>query len=154
MLYVFSDRTSCYGNSMNCCEALLEATKVITRCQCKSPGFCPVIKCTLNAHGHALCKGIPGYYELWTTNGGAPCTGIGELHPLVFGLGDIVAWIIRKLTFNRIKPCTGCKSRMAYLNRFQIWPIPWSKSECIQIAIVCVNLLQKAWRFIRPDHSE
>jgi len=32
--------------------------------------------------------------------------------------GDWLAWIIKRVTFGRVKPCTGCRTRAAAMNRW------------------------------------
>ncbi len=48
-------------------------------------------------------------------------------NPIVWrlGIGDLVAWTIRVVTFGRLKMCDGCEGRKAWLNRFRLWP--WGK---------------------------
>lgn len=41
------------------------------------------------------------------------------------GLGDIVAGAIKVATFGLVKPCGGCKGRIAKLNRAVRIPLPW-----------------------------
>jgi hypothetical protein len=43
-----------------------------------------------------------------------------------YGLGDLVEWLIRKATFGRLRPWTGCncQARKAKLNKIQLWPLP------------------------------
>lgn len=110
---------------MSCnCQALLEASRNLTGCQCSGPGYCRILKCELNQHGFERCRGDIRYHELWTKRGGAPCVGLGEASPaaIVFGLGDLVAWMIRVVTFGRVRPCAGCKSRIAWLNsKLTLW---------------------------------
>ena len=36
------------------------------------------------------------------------------------GLGDIVEDTIKKITFNRVKPCASCKRRKAFLNSIKL----------------------------------
>lgn len=110
---------------MSCCEKIIEASRVMTDCECKAPGYCPVLKCTLNDYGHQLCRGTPGYIEFWKQNGGAPCmegdANASKGHR-VFGLGDAVAWLIRLVSFGLVTMCESCKGRKMWLNRhFPLW---------------------------------
>jgi hypothetical protein len=36
------------------------------------------------------------------------------------GLGDVVEDVIKKVTNNRIKACSGCQKRKAILNKFKL----------------------------------
>ncbi len=145
---------------MSCsdCEIIIAAAERITPCMCDQPGFCPVIGCTLNAHGHKLCRTTPGYHEHWKQNGGAPCMEPEAGQPVGIGLGDVVAWAIHKLARGDEQRMTAwgiradrllerlsrgrfkanangtcnCDQRRAWLNaHFSIWPIrwPWRRSR-------------------------
>jgi|TARA_Y100001973_G_C5198008_1_gene335641 hypothetical protein len=41
------------------------------------------------------------------------------------GLGDIISWLIKVVTFGLLKECASCKKRKEFLNRLIFW-----KKEC------------------------
>ena len=42
------------------------------------------------------------------------------------GLGDTVEWLIKKITFGRVKPCAACKGRRSRLNRLVPYGHSWA----------------------------
>lgn len=36
------------------------------------------------------------------------------------GLGDVVEKVIKKVTFNKVKACGGCKKRKEFLNKLKL----------------------------------
>lgn len=108
------------------CDAIIAAAERLTECECKEPGYCPKIGCTLNEYGFHLCKTRPQYHKLWVSVGGAPCMeGPPGAVPTAtgLGLGTVLKWIAFVLTLGYIKPCVSCQSRMAWLNAHcQLWP--------------------------------
>jgi ADP-heptose:LPS heptosyltransferase len=42
--------------------------------------------------------------------------------PRVAGIGDVVETVIKTVTFNKVRPCGGCRRRRNVLNRILSWP--------------------------------
>jgi len=42
------------------------------------------------------------------------------------GLGDIVSWLIRVVTFGFIKECDDCRKKKEWLNKIRLW----KKCDC------------------------
>lgn len=116
----------CYfhGDGMSCGCNLLEAAKAMTGCVCSGPGFCERHKCRKNNHLFSLCHDDPRYFEMWE-NSAFPCPDNVKPVPktIRFGLGDLVAVVVRIATFGFVKPWPGCgcDKRKAWLNRVVLW---------------------------------
>ena len=42
------------------------------------------------------------------------------------GLGDIISWLIKVVTFGLLKECASCKKRKEFLNKL----IFWKREDC------------------------
>jgi hypothetical protein len=78
-----------------------------------------------------LCKTNINYFNLYEQGKGQGqanrAAAAARFH---LGLGDVVAFLIRIVTFGLLKMCSECESRKQRLNRrFPLWPIhwPWGK---------------------------
>lgn len=104
------------------CTCLKDAMETVTGCVCPVAGKCERHNCNKTAHHHKLCRTRPDYFELWET-GRFPCPesmpGMAN-QPAGRGLGDVVAAVIRFVTFGKLKPSPGCgcEKRKAWLNHF------------------------------------
>lgn len=111
-----------YGDRMTCCEKIIAAAETRTPCECAASGFCPLHKFTTTQREWELCRTRNDYFALWAS-GSSPQhdrerATSGE-PPLWYPrFGNWTAKAIRVATFGLIVPCTGCKGRMAALNRF------------------------------------
>jgi hypothetical protein len=115
-----------HGDIVNeCCDELLNAAEKMTPCECAVAGWCARHQLNKVPHFHMLCKTNIGYFEQYERGEGPGQIVGGKRSCRRIGLGDIVAWLIKVATFNRIKMCLACRSRRTRLNRFQIWPYPW-----------------------------
>lgn len=93
-----------------------------TGCECDAPGFCQRHRCSKPPHLHMLCRSHMHYFMLWE-RGDGPCID-REPFPQVVGLGDLLEWLFRIVTFNLLRPRPGCRcaNRKAWLNRtFPFW---------------------------------
>jgi hypothetical protein len=106
---------------------MIAATEILTPCECPIAGYCPRHKCEKVPHWHWLCKTQPDYFDAWERGEGPGQIQAGDgLGPgRRLGLGDVVAWAIRRATLGRLRICEPCSRRKAWLNRhFPIWPLP------------------------------
>ncbi|HEY2250899.1 MAG TPA: hypothetical protein VGH74_07545 [Planctomycetaceae bacterium] len=122
---------------MSCCDRLIEAAGTTTPCECPVAGYCARHKCDKGSHFHRLCKTSIQYfaqYENFAT-GLSDFPGPGQVvipagpRRFSLGLGDVVAWCVRFVTFGQVALCPGCQGRKARLNRVRLWPIPWPWSN-------------------------
>jgi len=121
---------------MSCCDKIIKAASLDegSPCECVPTEFPFACSrhpgCPKNEHYFHLCKTRLDYY-LGYEQGKSPCYHEeGHIPQFKIGLGDLLAWLIRIVTFGRIVPCSTCNSRKARLNsRFPLWPIcwPWRK---------------------------
>ena len=104
------------------CDCLIEAAATMTACECESPGFCQRHACRKNGHLHDLCRKDPRYFAMWEA-GTFPCPEKAEVQRSRFGFGDLVALLIRWVTFGYMKQSAscGCAKRKEWLNRITIW---------------------------------
>lgn len=96
-----------------------------TKCQCENPGYCQLLRRVedppegrkMSEVRHKECRERPGWFEMFL---GESIAG-GNLRPRgrAFrrhqGLGDTVAWFLKKLGFRQKKTC-GCEKRQKKLN--------------------------------------
>lgn len=106
---------------MSCCEKIVEAASTATPCECEESGFCARHQCHKVAHFHHLCRSNIGYFEQYE-KGIGPGQNL-KPPPLTIGIGDVVAFLIRVLTFGLVKMCRSCQGRKAWLNRIRLWPL-------------------------------
>ncbi len=116
---------------MSCCDKIIEAASQQTPCECIAPGYCERHNCNKTQHHFTLCKNRIDYFNAYERGVGP---GQRKLMPVprqfVVGLGDVAAFLIRLVTFGRLKMCPDCKARKARWNRAcPLWPIrwPWGK---------------------------
>lgn len=108
---------------MSCeCKTLLDTAQVITGCECNPTGeektfYCARHDCRKTMHHAKLCRSQPQYFGFWE-RGEGHC--LGEQAPVMFGLGDAVAWLLSKIGINPWPGC-GCQGRKAWLNRITLW---------------------------------
>lgn len=110
---------------MSCgCEAIVEAATKATECECSAEkGHCQRHSCDKNAHMKKLCRTRPDYFALWESGRGPCFNTIRERRDSRVGLGDVVAWLIYRVTFGGLKPWPGCgcAARKAWLNKITVW---------------------------------
>jgi hypothetical protein len=51
------------------------------------------------------------------------------LNPPLVALGEVLAWIIHKITFGLVEPCPSCDRRRRWLNRWFYVPRLWGKPK-------------------------
>ncbi len=112
---------------MACCEKVVIAATKRTPCECPAAGWCERHK--LNKwvpRWHELCSTRIDYFELWERGEGPGQVAGTTYSRRPFGLGDLVAFLIRIVTFGKVEMCESCKGRKAWLNsKVQLWPIRW-----------------------------
>jgi hypothetical protein len=113
------------GDVVSCCDKIIDAAKVMTPCECESPGFCQRHNYEKVPHFHNLCRTYIAYFDQYE-RGEGPGQKIGEPARFIFGLGDVVAWFTWHVLRMRPLATCGCHARRAWLNKwFPIWPIRW-----------------------------
>ena len=116
---------------MSCCDGTPNSTTPsVAPCECPAAGFCARHKITKDAHYYRLCR-RDNYRAAWDRGQGpgqwrSGADVVRNRPALTVGLGDVVAFLIRVVTFGRVKMCSACQGRKAWLNRwFPLWPMRW-----------------------------
>ncbi len=112
-----------HSHDMTCCNEVIHASEVTTGCECESAGFCNRHSCQKPTYLHMLCMTNLEYFDQYE-RGVGPLQNIGP-QPLILGLGDVAAFLIRAATFGGLAMCESCQGRKSRWNRVRLWPIRW-----------------------------
>jgi hypothetical protein len=106
------------------CDEILEAAGHITGCDCAPTAF-PFIcdrhgGCEKTEHFFKLCQTHIGLFHQWEAGDRSLCINPPhEIRTYCYGLGDLLEWLLKRLTFGKLKPWPGCQCarRKNELNR-------------------------------------